>query len=74
MADSYFKVEAGDKFIVDHGGAAAAANAGLYVAGTKVVGAQGASVADASDATDVILRVNDLIDRLEAHGLIASNA
>lgn len=72
MADSYFKVESGDKFIVDHGGAAAAANAGLYVAGTQVVGPQQAAIADATSATDVILRVNDILDALQAHGLIAT--
>jgi hypothetical protein len=42
------------------------------VAGTKVVGAQGAAVADATDAASVIARLNDLLSRLRAHGLIAT--
>jgi hypothetical protein len=42
------------------------------VSGTQVVGTQGASVADATDAPSVILRLNDLLSRLRVHGLIAS--
>ena len=42
------------------------------VGGTKVVGAQGATVADSTDAVDVILRLNDLLARCRAHGLIAT--
>jgi hypothetical protein len=45
---------------------------GLQVQGTKVVGAQGAAVADATDAASVIARLNDLLSRLRAHGLIAT--
>lgn len=44
------------------------------VNGTKVVGAQGAAVADATDAASVILRFNELAARMRAatgHGLIA---
>ncbi len=40
--------------------------------GTQVVGAQGAAVADATDAASVILRFNELLARCRAHGLIAS--
>ena len=42
------------------------------VNGTQVVGAQGAAVADATDATSVIARLNDLLARCRAHGLIAT--
>jgi hypothetical protein len=42
------------------------------VNGTKVVGAQGAAVANATDAPSVIARLNDLLDRLRTHGLIAT--
>lgn len=38
----------------------------------QVVGAQGAAIADATDADDVILRLNDLLARVRAHGLIAT--
>lgn len=46
--------------------------AGYYVAGVKVMGAQGAAVADATDAASVIARLNDLLARARAHGLIAT--
>lgn len=42
------------------------------VAGTKVIGTQGAAVADATDAASVIARLNDLLARCRAHGLIAT--
>jgi len=42
------------------------------VSGTQVVGAQGAAIADATDAASVILRLNDLLARCRAHGLIAT--
>ena len=49
--------------------------AGEYrVAGTPVVGAQGAAVADATDAASAITQLNALLARLRAatgHGLIA---
>jgi hypothetical protein len=44
----------------------------LKVNATQVVGAQGAAVADATDAASVILRLNDLLARLRTHGLIAT--
>lgn len=45
--------------------------AGVYkVAGTKVVDAQQAAVANATDAASVILRLNDLLARCRTHGLI----
>lgn len=44
----------------------------LKVGGTQVVGAQGAAVADATNATDVITQLNALLARLRAHGLIAT--
>jgi hypothetical protein len=48
-------------------------NGGTYkVSGNQVVGARGAAVADATDAASVILRLNDLLARCRAHGLIAS--
>jgi len=45
---------------------------GVKVSGTQVVAAQGAAVADATDAADVILRLNELLARCRAHGLIAT--
>lgn len=44
----------------------------LKVGANQVVGAQGAAVADATDAPSVILRLNDLLARCRAHGLIAT--
>ncbi len=41
------------------------------VNGTKVIGAQGASVADATDAASAITQLNALLARCRAHGLIA---
>lgn len=48
---------------------------GVYINGVKVVGRQGATIADiANDAngTAIATAVNAIIARLEAHGLIAS--
>lgn len=42
------------------------------VGGVKVVGSQGAAVADATDAASVITQLNALLSRLRTHGLIAS--
>jgi hypothetical protein len=44
----------------------------LYIGSDKVIGARGAAVADATDAASVILRLNDLLARCRAHGLIAT--
>jgi hypothetical protein len=44
----------------------------LKVNAVQVVSAQGAAVADATDAASVILRLNDLLARLRTHGLIAT--
>jgi hypothetical protein len=57
----------------DEGKGKVNATLGYYTNGTKVVGAQGAAVADATDATDVITQLNALLARLRAHGLIASS-
>ena len=43
----------------------------IKVSAIQVVGAQGLAVADATDAASVILRLNDLLARVRAHGLIA---
>jgi hypothetical protein len=40
--------------------------------GTKVIGAQGAAVADATDAPSAITQLNLLLARIRAHGLIAT--
>ena len=45
---------------------------GYQVSGTQVVGAQGATVADATDAASVITQLNALLARCRAHGLIAT--
>lgn len=44
----------------------------LEVAGTKVVGSQGAAIADATDNASAILRLNDLLAASRTHGLIAT--
>lgn len=44
----------------------------LYKDGVKVVGAQGATVADATDAATAITQLNALLARIRAHGLIAT--
>ena len=45
---------------------------GLRVTGKKVIGAQGAAVADATSAATAITQVNLLLARARAHGLIAT--
>ena len=54
------------------GGINANSTSGFLCAGTKVVGAQGAAVADATGAGDVVAQLNALLARLRAHGLIAT--
>ena len=44
----------------------------LYCGATKVLGAQGAAVADATDAASAITQLNALLARVRAHGLIAT--
>lgn len=44
----------------------------LQVGGTQIVGAQGAAVADATDAASAITQLNALLARCRAHGLIAT--
>lgn len=46
--------------------------AALYNNSIKVVGAQGAAVADATDAASAITQLNALLARCRAHGLIAT--
>lgn len=73
MANSGVKVEVGDLIVNEHDAATAAV--GLYIDGTKVVGAQGAAIADvtpAADGTAVGTAFNTLLARLRAHGLIAT--
>lgn len=43
----------------------------IRMGGTKVLGAQGAAVADATDAASAITQLNALLARCRAHGLIA---
>lgn len=43
-----------------------------YASGTKVVGGQGAAVADATGVGDVVAQLNTLLARLRTHGLIAT--
>ena len=43
----------------------------LLVEGTKVVGARGAAVANATDSASAVTQLNALLERLRAHGLIA---
>jgi hypothetical protein len=46
--------------------------AGYKYGGTQVVGAQGAAIADATDAASAITQLNAALARLRAHGLIAT--
>ena len=74
MANAGIKVEYGDLVVNDHDVATAAV--GLYIDGTKVVGAQGAAIADitpAADGTTAGSAVNTILARLRAHGLIATS-
>lgn len=74
MANSGIKVEYGDLVVNDHD--VATASVGLYINGTKVVGAQGAAIADitpAADGTTAGSAVNTILARLRAHGLIATS-
>lgn len=74
MANSGIKVEVGDLVVNEHD--AATANVGLYVNGTKVVGAQASAIADvtpAADGTAVGTAFNTLLATLRTHGLIASS-
>lgn len=48
-----------------------AAGGEVQVNGTKVLGARGAAVADATGAGDIIAQFNALLARCRAHGLIA---
>lgn len=48
------------------------ADTGFYILGNKVVGAQGAAVADATDAATAITQLNAWLARSRAHGLIAT--
>ena len=45
---------------------------GYFVGATKVIGAQGAAVANATDSASAITQLNLLLARLRAHGLIAT--
>ena len=44
---------------------------GWYMGATKLIGVQGAAVADATGADDVVAQLNTLLARLRTHGLIA---
>ena len=73
MANSGIKVEVGDLVVNEHDAATAAV--GVYVGGTKVVGAQAAAQADVTPAADGTLagtRLNTLLAVLRTHGLIAT--
>lgn len=57
---------------LDNGGINLPSGKALKVNGTQVVGAQGAAVADATDAASAITQLNALLARLRTHGLIAT--
>lgn len=44
----------------------------VQVGGVKVLGAQGAAIADATGTADAVTKFNTLLARLRAHGLIAT--
>ena len=53
-------------------GGIVSARVGFGIGATQVVGAQGAAVANATDAADVITQLNALLARCRTHGLIAT--
>lgn len=55
-----------------HTGLNITSGSSLQYNGVQVVSAQGLAVADATDAASVILRLNELLARTRAHGLIAT--
>lgn len=61
-----------DRYVFDSAGNLNVVGGAYQVAGAKVLGAQAAAVADATDATSVITQLNTLLSRLRTHGLIAS--
>lgn len=65
---SYFQARLAD----DSGFTAIAGTAFLDANTNQVVGTQGAAVADATGAGDVVAQLNTLLARLRAHGLIAT--
>jgi hypothetical protein len=67
LSDGTYAVNAGDT----DGGKINAGHSYL-VNGAKVVGAQGAAVADATGAGDVVAQLNSLLAKLRTHGLIAT--
>jgi hypothetical protein len=44
----------------------------VKINGNQIIGARGAAVANATDAASTMARLNDLLSRLRAHGLIAT--
>jgi len=74
MANSGTKVEVGDLVVNEHN--AATADVGVYIDGTKVVGAQASAIADitpAADGTTAGTALNALLAVLRTHGIIASS-
>ena len=65
-----FKAKADSLVTSEHDGTDA--TEGVSINGVKVLGQQGAAVANATDAASVIARLNDLLARLRTHGLIAT--
>lgn len=71
MANSGIKVAVGD--LIQHEHEVVTADVGVYLAGTKVVGAQAAAIANvtpAADGTAVGTAFNTLLATLRTHGLI----
>ena len=63
-----------DKVSIDQAGNVDILKSGgvLKIVGTQVLAAQGAAVADATDAASAITQLNALLARCRAHGLIAT--
>lgn len=68
---SGFQVYDGD-LVIRKKDAASQAAAGVLVNGVKVVGVQGAAIADRTDAATALSGVNLVIAAMRAHGLIAT--
>ena len=72
ITDARMATKAANEYVLAAGISGLGIKASLKIDSTQVLGPQGAAVADATDAASVILRLNDLLARCRAHGLIAT--
>ncbi len=76
LLDTYGQVRIGDNggsyVTIQDGHVKIPNGASLYVNNIKVVGSQGAAVADATSTSDIVAQFNTLLARIRTHGLIAT--